>query len=291
MKLSLGAIQYYWPKEQVIRFYQQAAESDVDIIYLGETVCSKRRELNLKDYQQIALTLREAGKQVCLSTMTLLESPTLVREMTRYIDNGEFVVEANDIGAVQLAKEKNLPFIAGPAISCYNQNTLKYLINAGLQRWVMPLELSRDWLESLLYQKVIRNVRNQFETEVFAFGHMPLAWSARCFTARSENRQKDQCELCCINYPKGRQVYSQDGQPLFVLNGIQTQSGMRYNLINDLPSMSPLVDVVRLSPEPEGTFEWLKKFRANMKGQQPVTLGSKESNGYWNRLAGMALAE
>ncbi len=53
-----------------------------------------------------------------------------------------------------------------------------------------------------------------------------LAYSARCFTARSENRAKDDCETCCQKkYPQGRQVLSQENQQVFVLNGIQTQSG------------------------------------------------------------------
>lgn len=66
MKFSLGAIQYYWPKDVVKSFYEEVADSNVDIVYLGETVCSKRTELSLKDYMEIAHQLREAGKQVCL---------------------------------------------------------------------------------------------------------------------------------------------------------------------------------------------------------------------------------
>lgn len=259
MKFSLGAIQYYWPKAQVEQFYRDVADSEVDIVYLGETVCQKRTELNLNDYINIAQQLREAGKQVCLSTMVLLEAPTLVREMVRYVDNGEFIVEANDIGAVQLAYEKKLPFVVGSAINCYNHHTLKLFIKQGMQRWVMPVELSRQWLQELLEQSCIDDIRDTFDVEVFSFGHMPLAWSARCFTARSLNRSKDECELVCIEYPMGREVKSQDGTQIFLINGIQTQSGHRYNLVNDLPSMQGLVDVVRLSPEPTGTLEWLQR--------------------------------
>lgn len=67
MKFALGAIQYFWPRDVVKNFYQQAAESSVDIVYLGETVCSKRRELKFDDYLEIAHMLRErASKFVCL---------------------------------------------------------------------------------------------------------------------------------------------------------------------------------------------------------------------------------
>lgn len=290
MQFSLGPILYYWPKSQILDFYRQAAESAFDIIYLGETVCSKRRELKFEDYMQIAHMLREAGKQVCLSNMTLLESPSELREMRKYVSNGEFMLEANDVGAIAMLHEAGLPFIAGAAINCYNQNSLRKLISMGLKRWVMPVELSGDWLAQVLNEGIIQDVRSCFETEVFSFGHLPLAWSGRCFTARSENRAKDQCELCCINYPKGREVKSQDGTQVFVLNGIQTQSGFRYNLINQLPGMRNIVDVVRLSPEPNETFEWLEKFRANLTGAATQPLTSLESNGYWLNLAGMSNA-
>jgi len=287
MKFSLGPVLYFWPKKKMQGFYQQAAESNVDIVYLGEAVCSKRRELKFDDYMEIAHMLREAGKQVCLSTMTLLEAPSELRELRRYCDNGDFLVEANDVGAIGVLNENKLPFIAGAAISIYNHHSLRRMVNLGMKRWVMPVELSGDWLADLLAKDIIKDVRSCFETELFSFGHMPLAWSARCFTARSEQRHKDQCELCCIKYPDGRVVDSQDGQRVFVLNGVQTQSGDRYNLINQLPSMRDTVDVVRLSPQSEGTFDWLEKFRDNVTGEAPQTLDKNDCNGYWLKLAGM----
>lgn len=287
MKFSLGPILYFWPKQKVLEFYIAAAESSADVIYLGETVCSKRRELRLADYLAIAHQLREAGKEVVLSTMTLLESPADLRELRRYCDNGEFLVEANDFGAIGLLQEQGLPFVAGAAINCYNHHSLRRLVAMGMQRWLMPVELSQEWLEAILMQPEIQDVRDCFEVEVFSFGHLPLAWSARCFTARSENRPKDECQLCCINYPQGRVVNNQDGERLFLLNGIQTQSGDRYNLINAVHTMAGLVDVVRLSPQPEETFEWLERFRLRYQDGVTTTLAENDCNGYWHRLAGI----
>ncbi|XOV79863.1 MAG: U32 family peptidase [Aestuariibacter sp.] len=287
MKFSLGPIQYFWPKAKMQRFYQQAAESDIDIVYLGETVCSKRREFKLEDYLVQAHTLREAGKQVCLSSMTLLEAPSEIRELRKYVDNGEFLVEANDVGAIAMLQQSGLSFVTGSGINCYNQHTLKHLFDMGMIRWVVPVELSRDWVHDLLNTSMVNSFRGDFTTEVFGFGHLPLAWSGRCFTARSENRSKDQCELCCIKYPQGRTVSSQDGTQVFTLNGIQTQSGYRYNLLNQLPAMTDLIDIVRISPQPEDTFEWLRAFKANINGTAPQRLEANESNGYWLHIAGM----
>lgn len=284
MKYALGPNLYYWPKAQIDDFYQQAAQSTADIVYLGETVCSKRRELRAKDWLGLAQELSRAGKEVVLSTMALLEAPSELNNMKRYCDNGDFLIEANDVSAIHFMQQNKLPFVVGPAINCYNVQTLKLLLDKGMQRWVMPVELSRDWLSEVLQGCEAQGIREQFEVEVFAYGHIPLAYSARCFTARSENRPKDDCQLCCINYPQGRQISSQEDQELFVLNGIQTQSGYCYNLINDVASMQSLVDVVRISPQSMETLEVLEQFRTG----QSMTLDSHQCNGYWHQIEGMA---
>ena len=54
MKYSLGPVLYYWPKETLEDFYQQAATSSADVIYLGEAVCSKRRATKVGDWLDMA---------------------------------------------------------------------------------------------------------------------------------------------------------------------------------------------------------------------------------------------
>jgi len=284
MKHALGPILYFWPKQEVESFYEQAASSDADIIYLGETVCSKRREVKFDDYLALAKELAASGKQVVLSTLALLESSSELNMLKRYCDNGEFLVEANDMGAIQQLYANGLPFVAGPALNIYNHRALKLLVKQGMQRWCMPVELSGDRLAVILDMCDKEQLRDKFEVEVFAFGHMPLAYSARCFTARSEDRPKDKCELCCLNYPSGRKTVSQEDQKLFVLNGIQTMSGQCYNLINELPELNRLVDVLRISPEHQQTFSVLKEF---VDGK-PKQLTADQSNGYWHQIAGMS---
>lgn len=287
MKYALGPLLYFWPQQDVESFYRQASQSQADIIYLGETVCSKRRELKVDDWLELAKSLANSGKQVVLSTMALLESRGELSVMKQYIDNGEFIIEANDVSAIQLAHQAKVPFVVGPAVNTYNAQTLALFIKQGMIRWCMPVELSRDWLKNTLQGCESLGIRDKFEIELFSHGYLPLAYSARCFTARAENKPKDKCEKCCIHYPTGIQVKSQEHQSVFNLNGIQTQSGYCYNLINDLPSMAGLVDVVRLSPLGVETFTHLNKFRANEQGKQPEKLVSHECNGFWHQVAGL----
>ncbi|PKF51953.1 U32 family peptidase [Enterovibrio nigricans] len=286
MKYSLGPLLYFWPKNDVETFYQRAVNSEADIVYLGETVCSKRREMRGSDWMQLGKELAANGKQVVISTMALLEAPSEVSVMQRYVDNGEFIVEANDVSAVQLAHEKNVPFVAGPALNLYNAQALQVLVNKGMTRWCMPVELSREWLQKVLSQAETIGIRDKFEIEVFSFGHLPLAYSARCFSARAEDRPKDKCETCCVNYPEGLEVKSQEGQPVFTLNGIQTQSGYCYDLSADIASMNGLVDVVRISPQNADTLNVLAGFKRGESGFAPR---SHFCNGYWHNIEGMAV--
>ncbi len=64
VRLSLGPIQYHWSKEKMLDFYRTIESSPVDIVYLGETVCSKRRSFRHPDWIEVAERLQAAGKEV-----------------------------------------------------------------------------------------------------------------------------------------------------------------------------------------------------------------------------------
>ena len=291
MQYSLGSVLYYWPKHKLYEFYQLAAQSDADIIYLGETVCSKRRAMKPADWIDLAKQLSTSGKQIILSTLALLQAPSELKEISKLVDNGDFLVEAHDFGVVNMLAERKLPFIAGHGLNCYNAQALNILLRQGMMRWCMPVELSRDWLINLLNQCDELKIRNKFEVEVMSYGHLPLAYSARCFTARSENRAKDDCETCCIHYPQGRKVLSQEQQQVFTLNGLQTQSGYCYNLGNEQTSMNDLVDIVRISPDSIDSLAVLTQFKANQTGKAPLPIDDKDCNGYWRQVAGLEMVD
>ncbi|WP_461482248.1 U32 family peptidase [Porticoccus sp.] len=295
MQLSLGPILYYWPRQRIDDFYQQALHSPADIVYLGETVCPKRRELRPQDWLELAVSLAEAGKQLVLSTLALIESRADLATLRKLCEHSGCLMEANDMAAVELLSERRLPFVAGPAINIYNARSLRQLHRAGLMRWVMPVELNRETLRDILEELRQLGIGEQLETEVFCHGHLPLAYSARCFTARALNLAKDDCRLSCLDYPDGLPLYTRDNRILFNLNGIQTQSGRVYNLLPAYRELEEMgVDILRISPAASGTFETLAQFdRARNGATAPPPLIASDRpdeefcNGYWYGNPGM----
>ncbi|HRA22559.1 MAG TPA: U32 family peptidase [Usitatibacteraceae bacterium] len=261
MKLSLGPLLYYWPREAVLAFYREAAAWPVDTVYLGETVCSRRRELKLADWLAIGEALAAAGKEVVLSTYELIESDADLRTMHAVVGNGVFRVEANDMAAARALSGKG-PFVAGPFLNVYNAGTLALLAELGATRWVAPVELSREGIAA-----VVAEAPAGMETEIFAYGRLPLAVSARCFTARYNNLTKDHCEFRCIEHPDGLALDTQDGQHFLVLNGVQTQSASVQSLVSELgPARAAGANVLRLSPQSQRMGEVVAVFREALDG-------------------------
>jgi collagenase-like PrtC family protease len=256
MQLSLGPISYFWERERVLDFYREAAGSAADIVYLGEIVCSKRRQLSLDDYFAVGENLRQAGKEVVLSSLTLLEAASELGALKRLCANEAFTVEANDLSAVQLLSSTGREFVTGPSVNIYNLRTLRVLAQRGMRRWVLPVELGLGTLQELQAGRP-----EGVQTEVFAFGRLPLAWSARCYTARSFNLPKDDCRFKCIEFPDGRLLQTREGEDFLVLNGIQTQSARTQVALDLLPRFRELgVDVLRISPQSEHTLRIVELF-------------------------------
>ena len=246
-----------------------------------------RQQLRTADWIGLARDLTDAGKEVVVSAQALLESESDLKAMRRLIDEAGCSVEANDLGAVNLVQGK-LPFVAGPHLNIYNESTLATYARYGLKRWVPPLEGTRALVETLH-----RSRPEGVETEVFVFGKLPLAFSARCFTARHYALNKDDCQFKCMAHPEAITLKTREGQPFLAINGIQTMSAQTYNLLAEIPDMRTMgIDIVRISPQPQHLPEIIAAFDAARHGSAPAEVKGEWApngfvDGYWFGEAGI----
>lgn len=289
LRLAVGPIPYHWPRPAVLDFYADVASAPVDVVYLGETVCSRRHELRLPDWLEIAAMLADAGKEAVLSTLPLVEAEADLRLVRKLAAQRRFRVEANDLGAVRvLAARGGRPaFVAGASLSVYSAQMLALVARDGATRWVSPPELPAAALAEL-----VAAAPDGVETEVLAHGRLPLAYSARCFTARHHDLQKDACEYRCLGLADGLALKTREGAPFLTINGTQTQSAGVHTLLAELPALEAAgVDVVRVSPQGERTLEVLAAFRDAIDGRRSPrdafasiadTLPGPPCNGFWH---------
>ena len=292
MKISLAPIPYFWSKPAYEKFYASVATSAVDCVYLGETVCSKRRSMKFQDWLELAAMLKAAGKQVVLSTMTLIEADSELKYLSKIAKQKDYLIEANDLSAIQVAQQNGNAFAAGCAINIYNNRTIDLLNKSGMTRWCIPVELGRDDLAPMVEHAHSLNI----ELEYQIFGRMPLAYSARCFTARHHNLAKDECAFKCLEDEQGILVKTQEGDSFAQINGIQTQSAHVSNLIDQWQELQNTgIDILRIVPvAPADTLKVIESLSGLIKGQSDTTDSALDlndnyeyCNGYWFQREGI----
>lgn len=301
LALTVGPVLYLWPRASITQFYADIADSAADTVVLGEVVCARRRELKLPDWLALGRELAAAGKEVVLATQALIETEADLRLLERQAQQHEFAVEAGDVSALQVMAGR-VPLVLGPHLNIYSREALAEYADLGATRWVAPVELPLDAVVRVNPpdDPVGTSAGAPFATEVWAFGRMPLAFSARCFTARHHRVPKDDCGFRCIENPDGLLLESTEHQPFLVLNGTQTQSAAVECLLGDRDALLAAgVTRLRLSPGAQGFAQVLADFDAVMNSGAPAAgraaawagMPGPFSNGFARRLPGMAWSD
>jgi collagenase-like PrtC family protease len=260
--LTLGPLLFNWPGTRWRDFYMRIAdEAPIEIVYLGEVVCSKRQPFFMNELPDVVERLQRAGKTVIFSGLAL---PTLPNELKfcASLASCPQMVEVNDVST--LPHLKGRPHAIGPLINVYNEAAALVLIETGACRITLPPELPLASIAS-----IVTAVNPRATIEVFAFGRVPLAISARCYHARLHHRTKDSCQFVCENDPDGLAVETLNNEEFLAINGVQTLSHSCCNLISDARDLAALgVSALRLSPQTCDMVAIAQLFRKVLDGKR-----------------------
>lgn len=241
--LTVGPNPFFWPAAGVRDFYERMSAAPVARVVIGEWVCSKRLPFWQGEIPLAIDRLRQAGKDVALTTLALI---TLKRErrLTADLMDMGLPVEVNDLSALRLVPE-GASFWVGPMVNVYNEGTLRWLAGRGARRICLPPELPLASVAVLAEAGRAEGVA----VEVWGHGRVPLAISGRCYHARLHDRAKDSCQFVCGEDADGRDVDTLDGQRFLTVNGVQTLSQTTASALRWLgPLANAGVGSLRLSP-------------------------------------------
>lgn len=291
-KLALGPVLFNWKAEYWRDFYFRAADEwDVDTVYVGEVICSKRSPFFEPYYDEVASRLSAAGKKVVFSTLSEIMIPR-ERKMTESVCTlDDYPVEANDAAALFHLRGK--PHYIGQYVNTYNEDTMAHLVKNGAQHFTFPSELYAAALKALVTEAKKLGVGS----EIMVFGRAPLALSARCYHARAHNKIKDTCQFVCENDLDGMELKTADGKPFLAINGVQTMSHTYLNLAQEIPEMMRWgLDYIRLSPHTLDMGKVIEAFQGVVQGQfepleairkiEGVDPSLKFSNGFFHHQPG-----
>ncbi len=241
-RIAMGPVLFNWAAEELRDFYHRLADEEaVDIVYLGEVVCPKRMPFHREVVAEAAQRLRDAGKEVVLSTLALVMDERDLGHVRALCEDADMPVEANDLSAVEYLRGR--PFVVGPYVNVYHEATLARLVRDGAVRLCLAPELDRARIAAL---SMVEGVA--FEIQVF--GRLPLALSARCYHARAYDLHKDNCQFVCGRDPDGLEVRTLAGESFVCVNGIQTMSTGYNELASAAHELREMgIDVYRLSPQ------------------------------------------
>ncbi|MBI4924193.1 MAG: U32 family peptidase [Devosia nanyangense] len=269
--LTLGPVLYLWDEARWRDFYFRVAdEAEVDTVVVGETICSKREHFHANVTTAVVDRLAAAGKTVRLASLALVTLERERKSVRRLAEQDALELEVGELSAHAALRGK--PHSVGPLVNVYNAATAQVLGARGAVAICLPAELPMHSIAQICQSMPAMRF------EVFGFGRVPLAISARCAHARFKGLTRDNCQFVCGDDPDGLPVDTLDGQPFLALNGVQTVSSTCHAVIGDLGSLRNAgVDAIRLSPQVCDMVAVSRIFRA-------VIDGSLDAGDAWSRL-------
>lgn len=237
MKTTLQSIYFNRNKNDVIDFFANASQSDVDEFHIRDITC-KKRDISLQDYEKIIRILKNAHKKIILSTFPFeTDADEKVKHLLQSVD----YIEVNNIGILEQINTciDETKIILGPYLKIYNQYDLEFFNDFNVTRIVIPYHSE--------YSQILRMIEAiRFNTELFVLGKIPVNLSWNCFLSMQHQKNRINCNKLCGIYPDALDIMSLNDIPLFKVIGPEVISYKTFNALREYKKFP--VDYLRINP-------------------------------------------
>ena len=258
LRISVGPAPSNWGVTRLTSFYREMAQSSADYVHLGETVCPERPCLSPGLVNDICDELGKAGKEVYASSLTLARGGA---------QQEAFIALAERIGRIEVNSPAFLPLmrrypaVSGMFLNVCNSTAARIFARHGAERIVLPCELGLDSIRAIA-------AKSPADVEVVVHGHVPIAVSGTCYTARCLGRAGNRCGRACEDYPDGMTLQAGRRQ-MFRVEGFHTLSAGTCCLVEYLAHLASAgVHSVRILPQTSGTGRVVRIYRDVIEGHR-----------------------
>lgn len=273
INIAIGPAPFNWGRKRLLDFYcREIAGTDVESVYIGNTICHKRNVLDRDDFSTICDALKAKGIKVYYSTLALCttsEEFDYVKGIAHLFDG----LEINMLGFLNLLNQdefKDTEIILGPYLNIYNWKSASFLKKFNPQRLVAPFEISLENVADIAEKAHI-------PVEVTAWGNLSTALSWRCYTARAVDRSRENCNKVCFEYPEGMLLKTVEGEDIFRIDGLQVQSAKTHCMVEHLQELAMSgISTIRIYPQMGHTKEIVDILAQALEGRQNAKSSLKQ---------------
>jgi putative protease len=217
----------------------KSALGNADAVYFGVQVLNMRMmadNFKLEELPKIVKFCHENNIRTYLTTNVIIYEHE-IEVLSQVLDHAAAAnidaVIVHDVGAIELAKEKNLDFHISTQASISNSMSAKYYENLGAKRLILARELSLEQIRE------IKKKLKKTEIETFVHGAQCTSISGRCYFSAeilnspefSANRGK------CIQPCRRRWIVTDDTGKSFFYDGVYFLNTKDLCMIEYIPQL------------------------------------------------------
>ena len=198
-----------------------AINNGADSIYIGLQKYNMRANVanfSIDDLEVVVKICQDSYVQlyVCINTVVKESDLVELRNLMPLIkSSGANAVIVSDLGALNIARENDLPVHMSVQANLSNSEALKVLKELGVSRAVLSRENSLKEIE-----EIAKNTK--MEIEVFVHGAMCVAISGRCFLSSYLYNKSANCGECLQPCRKEWKMISEDDDELVMSGGVES---------------------------------------------------------------------